>query len=153
MLGHASASLVLLDPDRKAAGWHVHLGQVVARMTSGAEPDRDVAEFLGALVDPLCSLGTSREMFWLELFAAKMPGGGLNVDCRLRNEPWQDGAQALAQVAHGWHVPPDVMLSKRQFVLLEPADLSEVDPTGEKVASLEAQLPRPSLLKRLFGRR
>ena len=59
-----------------------------------------------------------------------MPDGAIMADCRLLNRPWDDGTQVLTQVASTWQQFPGCMVSRRQFVLLEPAPLSEVDPTG-----------------------
>jgi hypothetical protein len=119
-------------------GWTVHAGPVVGRAfgkTGAAKPSLgDLSRF--AAYEPLFHVlhahAPHSKLMWVESFAARYYSDNkVDATCRLNNQDVQDGREALLAWANGWPPSGAESLSKRQFLILEPRALDEVDHSGK----------------------
>jgi hypothetical protein len=106
-------------------GWKVHLGPVLMRVFGeGDEPEASgQADFVRCLRDEIRCMTLHDELFWLECYAAKSPGGEIDGECRLNNIEWPEGLVGIMTWANTWPYTPTQMVTKRQLIVFEPAPI------------------------------
>ena len=112
-------------------GWLAHLGPIIWRLygpegTTGEIGEIDQNEIIQALFNVLHPIAAHRTLFWLECFAVRYPDGSPDATCRLYNEDWMEGEEALLSWAFSWQDTGGCVLSKRQFILFEPVPVSSL---------------------------
>src|ERR1043166_4464185 len=123
--------VVAIDGASERYGWIIHLGPVIARLygsgdVPGVMEELHPEEVLRAIFDVLHPLAAHRTLFWLECYTARYPDGRVDATCRLHNDDWQKGRDTLLVWASRWPAAPGRMISKRQFMVFEPAPVSEL---------------------------
>lgn len=129
----SSQMVVALQDTGDRFGWRVHLGPVIGRLYGTRDTDRELGpldqnEIYQALFNVVAEFAAHQTLFWLECFAIKHPDGSVDATCRMHNENWPEGYEALLAYAASWPDTRGCTLSKRQFIMFEPStvrDLSE----------------------------
>jgi hypothetical protein len=153
-----SPMIVAVDGTSERYGWTVHLGPVIGRLwgprgSTGELGELDAYEVYQAVFNTLHPFAAHRNTFWLECFGARYADGKVDATCRLRNNDWDEGRAALLLWASQWPDTKGHILSKRQFILLEPTPMEELMSQPDLVNALESHLAtkqRP-WWKRLLG--
>jgi hypothetical protein len=116
-------------------GWTVHLPPILSR-AYGENPlpehPEQNAVFM-ALFDSIHPYAAHSSVFWVECFAARYPDRKVDATCRLNNEDWFEGRNALLAWAMSWPDPRNSVLSRRQFVLFEPTQVNSI-PEGSRLS-------------------
>ena len=139
------SQMVVAIPDTgEQFGWKVHLGPVVMRAWGNVAepPPTPQNEIYLKLFNVLHPFAAHKTLFWLECFAARYPDGRVDATCRKHNDDWLEGQQALLLWAHEWPDNPDGFITRRQFIILEPAPVD---------ARLAQKLPKQSWWKKLWS--
>jgi hypothetical protein len=143
------AQMVVAVPDTGVQfGWDVHLGPIVTRMYSDHDPPAPLPqnEIFLAILNALHPFAAHSKVFWLECFASRDPDGRFNATCRMRNDDWPEGREALLQWAAGWP-HHEGFVTQRQFIILEPAPVDR-----ELAAKLPVEeQPRKPWWRRLWS--
>jgi len=132
------AHMIVGDDDTgEKFGWTVHLPPILSRTygeTLMPEQPEQNAVFR-ALFDSIHPYAAHGSVFWIECFAARYPDSKVDATCRLNNEDWSEGRNALLAWAMSWPDPGQGILSRRQFVLFEPTEIDSI-PEGSKLSSM-----------------
>jgi hypothetical protein len=127
-------------------GWTVHLGPVLTRLygpPGAVEIDRGDLSPEGAyrpLFEALHPLAAHRSLMWVESFAVRYPDDRVDATARLKNRDWPEGQEALLAWADSWPDTKPFVLSKRQFLLLEPTPLSRLNSADRLASRLEQEM-------------
>ncbi len=133
-LGVETSNLVAAQGD-DTFGFRIHIGPLQMRVWGdGPSPKLPPASaLLAAILTEVTDAVSTRRTMWLECFAVRYANGTLDATCRLTNEEWLLGEDALCRYATQW---PDIgprTWSQRQFLFFDPKDPSDLDrmpPTG-----------------------
>jgi hypothetical protein len=111
--------------------WIVHIPPVLCRKFGNCdfEPEVDSNEVLGAISEAVSEFAGHDLLFWLECFVARFPDGSVDATCRHNNRDWPEGEKALLAWASGWPDTEGCIVSKRQFLMFEPAPIDGL-PSG-----------------------
>jgi hypothetical protein len=144
-----------IEPDEEF-GWRVHQGPILSRTFGKSDadesPEVEAQEIFETLFDEIHPLSAHRNLFWIEAFAVRYPDGRADATCRLRNDDWPEGKDALLLYASSWEVPEGIMLSRRQFLLFEPISPNAVPDRAKMTRKLDAVAGAPKpWWRRLFG--
>jgi hypothetical protein len=118
-------------------GWTVHLPPILSR-AYGENPlpeDPEQNAMFRALFDSIHPYAAHSSVFWIECFVALYSDGKADATCRLNNEDWCEGQDALLAWAMSWPDSGNSILSRRQFVLFEPTQINSI-PKGSKLSNL-----------------
>jgi hypothetical protein len=125
-------------------GWTVHLGPVLARAYGKpGERHADLGELareaaFRPVFEVIHPLAAHRELMWVESFACRyFDEGRADATCRLNNAHFDEGRDALVAWASSWPACGAPLLSKRQFLLLEPTPVERLDAGPDIEAALE----------------
>jgi len=110
------------DEARAGFGWLLHMGPLE---TTISERGVDPAELLRSLLEKMKPRLDEPCVHWLRCSLAHLPGRDPEVECRFDNEPWDDGAARLLQIAREWSSVRAYKL-RRQFFLFEPRPLEQL---------------------------
>lgn len=139
-------TIVGVEETGERFGWTVHLGPVTARVYGppGA-PDMDRGDLSAVnafrpIFEVLHPLAAHSQLMWIESFACRYPKGKVDATCRLRNEDWTEGRESLLEWAALWPDTGAFILSKRQFLLLQPTPPESLQSTGDLGAALEREM-------------
>lgn len=148
--------IVALQDSPEQFGWRVHLGPVIARLygkdgAPGEIGPLDHSEFSNAVFNSIHPFAAHRTLFWLECFAVRYHDGKIDATCRLHNDDWEPGRDALLQWTATWPERADTVLSKRQFLMFEPVPVSSLLSNRTIQEALETHPERKPWWKRLFA--
>ncbi len=153
-LGVKKAEFLVEDTETKRRyGWKAHLGQVIAiAYGEGYSPEEiDQLGLFQAIFNEISAVTAHESIMWLEMFAAQYPDGKVDATCILRNQKWEDGRIALLRYASQWPNQSKQLLSRRQFIILEPVKQNMVN--AELGMKLDEHVSsKKSLLSRLLRR-
>lgn len=150
--------IVAVEETTERYGWIVHQGPLIGRLycandSSGEIGPLDQNEPFFVLHPVTHPMAAHRTLFWIEAFAVRDAEGGVDATCRLRNDDWPAGEAALLEWARSWTPPPGCILSKRQFLLFQPATPSQLPGHRPMERMLDERMGRAPWWKRLFARR
>lgn len=141
-------------------GWLAHLGPVLPRVYGPPGSDETVPGDLAAaaafepVFQVLHAYAAHTSLLWLESFAVRRPVGEVDATCRLDNHEIPEGREALLAWAAGWPDTGGCIVSRRQFVVLQPKAVDELPSRSDLVSELDREMRkrRPPWWKRLTGR-
>lgn len=156
-MGVKKAEFLVQDVEtQKRFAWKVHLGQIISIAYCKEEnppPDKiDQLDIFQSIFNEVSSVTATDKMIWLELFVSQFPDGKVDSTCLLRNRPWADGMQALLNYALNWENPLKCLLSRRQFVILEPISRESLPTDKEKKLDKYSKNRKKSFFSRFFKR-
>ena len=126
----ADEYMVVRDDSGRTFAWRVHLGPAISRVFGAdrdlTNPGADPHDVFRTLLDFIPAYATPGTVFWIEAYVVRYEDGSVESTCRLRNDKWPEGEDALTLWAATWTLPEGVMLSVRQFLLFEPIEPNEV---------------------------
>jgi hypothetical protein len=141
---------------QKRFAWKAHLGQIISIAYGKGEnppPNKiDRLDIFQSIFNEISSITATDTMMWLELFASQYPDGKVDSTCLLRNRPWTDGRQALLNYALSWANPLKLLLSRRQFVILEPVSRESIPNDMEKRLDEYSKNRKKSFFSKFFKR-
>jgi hypothetical protein len=123
-------------------GWTVHLPPIVSRAYGEAELPENLEQpaVFQALFDTIHPFAAHNHLFWLECFAVRYAEEKVDATCRLNNEDWEEGQDALLEWALSWPPFGKGILSHRQFLLFEPTPIDRLPRKENLSAALENYL-------------
>ncbi len=128
-------------------GWTVHLGPVIGRAYGGAGSgdslfgDLSCSAAYTPIFHAVHPYAAHRRLMWVESFAARYYfDRKVDATCRIRNQDFEEGRDALLDWAAGWPETGAAVLSKRQFILLEPTALEELKGSAELSQNLDDEM-------------
>jgi hypothetical protein len=126
------------EPERY--GWTAHLGPVIARAYGGEGAGESLLGDLSrsAAYTPIFRVvhpyAAHRSLMWVESFASKYYSEGkVDATCRLRNNDFPEGRDALLVWAQSWPATGAALLSKRQFILFESTPVEQLESSNPKL--------------------
>ena len=138
--------LVVRAPETgEELGWRVHFGPVLSRTYGEGDPalpGKDALEVIRALFDRIHPHAAHRMLFWIEAFVVLYADGRVDATCRLSNDDWPEGRQALLEWAATWTLRAGTMVSVRQFFLFEPIGLSQLPDRDKLQETLDRLRPK-----------
>jgi uncharacterized protein (DUF2267 family) len=146
--------LVRSDDSREDFAWRVHVGPVLSRAWGDEKgaPSFDTNDVVSVLFDHIHPNAAHRTLFWIEAYVVRYADGTVNSTCRLQNQEWNEGEEALKQWASTWRVAEGVMVSARQFLLFEPISPDALPSRNDLEKALKNKTRAP-WWKRLFAHR
>jgi hypothetical protein len=141
-----SPMIVGVADSEERYGWTVHLGPVLPRLygpPGAAEIDCGDLSQQGAyraVFDVLHPFAAHRSLMWVESFAVRFPDGRVDATARLQNREWPEDQEALLVWADSWPATQPFVLSKRQFLLLEPTPLDGLSSADRLAGRLEQEI-------------
>lgn len=129
-------------------GWTAHLGPVTARVYGPPDaPEIDRGDLSPAtaykpVFNAIHPFAAHNQLMWVESFAARYPEGKLDATCRLQNDDWAEGRAALLAWAASWPDTGPCVLTKRQFIILEPTPVGRLASDKDLVAILEREMAK-----------
>ncbi len=116
-------------------GWFAYLGSVIGRVYGGYgtldETDLDPVAAFMPIFPIVQHYAVHHQVMWVESFVAKYAADQIDVTCRLNNNDWADGQQALLTWACGWPDKDKLVVSKRQFILFRPMSPAEMQENSD----------------------
>ncbi len=96
--------------------WDVYAGpfQVAGRDREQLASQLEAQQPFPLLLSALPPISIKPPLFWLKLFLSRQESGETSAECRLNNQSWPAGAEALRKLA--WPADPGVLLF-RQFIV------------------------------------
>lgn len=129
-------------------GWKVYVGPVIHRVFSNeTSKEIDVGEIepiqaFRPIFDSIHPFAAHENLMWIEAFSAKYPDGEVDATCRLKNDNWDEGRESLLYWAHSWPDTNGCLLSKRQFVLMQPKLPNELDSKSNLEKALDNEIKK-----------
>ena len=102
---------------REPVEWHAHVGPLLL-LSSRPDIGKDLPLF-ETIAPALQTLDAAGEVAWLRAFVGGQDAASLRYECLLMNDPWEEGAKALASAP--WPTQGE-LLTARQFTILRRAD-------------------------------
>lgn len=144
--------IVAVVDSQERYGWTAYLGPVIARAYGGSASDESLLGDLSQsnayipifrVVHPRAA---HRKVMWVESFASKFYAEAkVEATCRLRNDDFPEGREALLAWAKGWPPTGAALLSKRQFILFEPASIEEIESSNPSLMKKFDHATKPSV--------
>ena len=126
--------IVAVADSQERYGWTAYLGPVIARAYGGSGTGESLLGDLSqsAAYMPIFQVvhpyAAHRKVMWVESFASKYYAEAkVDATCRLGNDDFPEGREALLAWAQSWPPTGAALLSKRQFVLFEPTSVEEIE--------------------------
>ncbi len=139
-------------------GWQFHAGPVFtigSGDTTGIKP-LNSTELLAPLLGPLSAIAVHTKFFWLDAYAGRSDGGQVIADCRINNNQWPDGKDALVNETKKWVLNNAAYVSHRQVVFFQPTappDNPNLKAQLRDLAHEDQQKPsKRNLWQRLFSK-
>ena len=79
---------------------------------------------------------------WVESFTARYHDGKVDATCRLQNEDWDEWRNALLSWAISWPTTPGFLVTFRQFLLMEPTPVEQLQSAQELTDTLGREMRR-----------
>jgi hypothetical protein len=124
-----TARMIVRDAESgEEFGWTIHLPPILSRAYGEAElPEKlEQQDVFHALFETIHPYAAHNQLLWLECFAARVSDSKVSATCRLNNDDWEEGQDALLQWALSWPPFGKGILSHRQFLLFEPTPIEQI---------------------------
>lgn len=138
-----TARMIVRDADSgEEFGWTIHLPPILSRAYGEAQLPENLEQddIFHALFEIIHPYAAHNQLFWLECFAARVSESKVNATCRLNNEDWDEGQEALLQWAESWPLFGNGILSQRQFLLFEPTPVAPIPSRVDMSQAMEDYL-------------
>jgi hypothetical protein len=99
--------------------WHPLLGllQVQGAWSNQGAPELRAESWWELLKPALLSHLVPQPFHWLKVYASRQPNGKFIGECKLNNEPWEEGLILVQEQAATW-LYPGQFAGQKQFILL-----------------------------------